>query len=177
MSECLFTYIFGICVPKHECNQTDFWPKMPIRLPPLTLTLTLLLSQSVAIVLFFFFLPPDIFDTDRSGSINFSEFEGLYRYIKVSQTNFFSSIVSLELWLMDFPMNSRAIPHIPNHPTIPPSQPPQDWHAIFNRFDRDQSGTIDRRELEQALKSFGFPLPGDLVKKLEKRFGELYLGE
>jgi hypothetical protein len=49
----------------------------------------------------------------------------------------------------------------------------QDWHVIFNRFDRDQSGTIDRKELEQALKSFGFPLPADLVKKLEKRFGEL----
>lgn len=26
----------------------------------------------------------NIFDTDRSGSINFMEFEGLYRYIKVS---------------------------------------------------------------------------------------------
>jgi hypothetical protein len=25
----------------------------------------------------------DIFDTDRSGSINFMEFEGLYRYIQV----------------------------------------------------------------------------------------------
>lgn len=27
----------------------------------------------------------NIFDTDRSGSINFMEFEGLYRYIQVSQ--------------------------------------------------------------------------------------------
>jgi hypothetical protein len=26
----------------------------------------------------------NIFDTDRSGSINFMEFEGLYRYIQVS---------------------------------------------------------------------------------------------
>lgn len=69
----------------------------------------------------------NIFDTDRSGSINFVEFEGLYRYIK-------------------------------------------DWHAIFHRFDKDRSGTIDRRELEQALQSFGYPLPIDLVKKLEKRY-------
>ena len=69
----------------------------------------------------------DIFDTDRSGSINFMEFEGLYRYI-------------------------------------------QDWHGIFLRFDRDNSGTIDRKELHQALLGFGFSLPADMVRKLEKRF-------
>ena len=37
---------------------------------------------------------------------------------------------------------------------------------------RDNSGTIDRSELDQALQSFGYPLPRDLVRKLEKRFGE-----
>lgn len=71
--------------------------------------------------------PVDIFDTDRSGSINFMEFEGLFRYIK-------------------------------------------DWHGIFSRFDRDNSGLIDRRELSAALLGFGFSLPPDLVRKLEKRF-------
>lgn len=35
----------------------------------------------------------------------------------------------------------------------------------------DSSGTIDRGELDQALQSFGYPLPRDLVRKLEKRFG------
>lgn len=68
-----------------------------------------------------------IFDTDRSGSINFMEFEGLYRYI-------------------------------------------QDWHGIFRRFDQDNSGLIDRRELHAALQGFGFSLPSDMVRKLEKRF-------
>ena len=68
-----------------------------------------------------------VFDTDRSGSINFMEFEGLYRYI-------------------------------------------QDWHVIFGRFDKDQSGLIDRRELHDALEGFGFSLPSDMVRKLEKRF-------
>lgn len=29
----------------------------------------------------------NIFDTDRSGNINFVEFEGLYRYIKVSRVD------------------------------------------------------------------------------------------
>lgn len=46
----------------------------------------------------------------------------------------------------------------------------KDWHNIFLRFDRDHSGTIDRGELDQALQSFGYPLPRDLVRKLEKRF-------
>ncbi|KIR67050.1 calcium-binding protein [Cryptococcus bacillisporus CA1873] len=69
----------------------------------------------------------NIFDTDRSGSINFQEFEGLYRYI-------------------------------------------QDWHDIFRRFDRDNSGLIDRLELSNALQGFGFTLPPELVAKLVKRF-------
>nr|XP_019010704.1 calcium-binding protein [Kwoniella pini CBS 10737]OCF49485.1 calcium-binding protein [Kwoniella pini CBS 10737] len=69
----------------------------------------------------------DIFDTDKSGTINFQEFEGLYRYI-------------------------------------------QDWHGIFRRFDRDNSGTIDRKELHNALLGFGFSLPKEMVISLEKRF-------
>ncbi|WVQ82257.1 hypothetical protein IAT38_004385 [Cryptococcus sp. DSM 104549] len=69
----------------------------------------------------------NIFDTDRSGSINYMEFEGLYRYI-------------------------------------------QDWHGIFRRFDRDNSGLIDRKELHNALLGFGFSLPADMVARLVSRF-------
>jgi Ca2+-binding EF-hand superfamily protein len=46
----------------------------------------------------------------------------------------------------------------------------QDWHGIFLRFDKDHSGLIDRKELHQALLGFGFSLPAEMVKKLEKRF-------
>jgi Ca2+-binding EF-hand superfamily protein len=46
----------------------------------------------------------------------------------------------------------------------------QDWHGIFLRFDRDDSGTIDRKELHAALLGFGFSLPPEMVKRLEKRF-------
>jgi hypothetical protein len=46
----------------------------------------------------------------------------------------------------------------------------QDWHGIFLRFDRDNSGTIDRKELHAALLGFGFSLPPEMVKRLEKRF-------
>ena len=38
------------------------------------------------------------------------------------------------------------------------------------RFDKDHSGTIDRKELHQALLGFGFSLPAEMVRKLEKRF-------
>jgi len=57
--------------------------------------------------------------------------------------------------------------------TIAPTDPvltPQDWHGIFRRFDQDNSGLIDRRELHAALQGFGFNLPADMVHKLEKRF-------
>lgn len=46
----------------------------------------------------------------------------------------------------------------------------KDWHNIFLRFDRDSSGLIDRKELHQALLGFGFSLPPEMVKRLEKRF-------
>jgi len=46
----------------------------------------------------------------------------------------------------------------------------QDWHGIFLRFDRDDSGTIDRKELHAALLGFGFSLPPEMVRRLEKRF-------
>ncbi|KIR27254.1 calcium-binding protein [Cryptococcus deuterogattii LA55] len=45
-----------------------------------------------------------------------------------------------------------------------------DWHDIFRRFDRDNSGLIDRLELSNALQGFGFSLPPELVAKLVKRF-------
>lgn len=46
----------------------------------------------------------------------------------------------------------------------------QDWYGIFRRFDRDNSGLIDRLELSNALQGFGFSLPPELVAKLVKRF-------
>lgn len=48
--------------------------------------------------------------------------------------------------------------------------PRQDWHGIFRRFDSDNSGLIDRKELNNALLGFGFSLPSEMVRKLEKRF-------
>jgi Ca2+-binding EF-hand superfamily protein len=69
----------------------------------------------------------NIFDTDRSGTIGFNEFTGLWKYIK-------------------------------------------DWQGVFLHFDRDRSGTIDGRELEQALNQFGFRLTPQLLVLLQRKY-------
>lgn len=68
-----------------------------------------------------------IFDTDRSGTIGFNEFSGLWKYIK-------------------------------------------DWQGVFRHFDRDRSGSIDGRELHDALQQFGFNLSPQLLTLLEKKY-------
>jgi len=64
-----------------------------------------------------------IFDTDRSGTIGFKEFSGIWNYIK-------------------------------------------DWQNVFRRFDQDRSGTIDRGELDNALRQFGYELSPQLLQLL-----------
>lgn len=68
-----------------------------------------------------------IFDTDRSGSIGFNEFSGLWKYIK-------------------------------------------DWQNVFKHFDRNQSGSIDTRELQDALRQFGYNLSPQLLNLVEKKY-------
>ncbi|PKA54351.1 putative calcium-binding protein CML49 [Apostasia shenzhenica] len=52
----------------------------------------------------------------------------------------------------------------------------QNWRAIFERFDRDRSGTIDPLELREALLSLGFsvspPVLDLLVSKFDKSAGK-----
>ncbi|OBZ69515.1 Programmed cell death protein 6 [Grifola frondosa] len=68
-----------------------------------------------------------IFDTDRSGTIGFTEFAGLWKYIK-------------------------------------------DWQNVFRHFDRDRSGSIDGRELQEALRQFGYNLSPQLLTLVEKKY-------
>ncbi|OCH89419.1 EF-hand protein [Obba rivulosa] len=70
-----------------------------------------------------------IFDTDRSGTIGFNEFAGLWKYIK-------------------------------------------DWQNVFRHFDRDGSGSIDGRELADALRQFGYNLAPPLLSLVERKYGE-----
>jgi Ca2+-binding EF-hand superfamily protein len=34
----------------------------------------------------------------------------------------------------------------------------EDWQKVFTHFDRDRSGSIDGRELQDALRQFGYNL-------------------
>ncbi|KAF4578553.1 hypothetical protein EYR40_001293 [Pleurotus pulmonarius] len=68
-----------------------------------------------------------IFDTDRSGTIGFQEFVGLWKYIA-------------------------------------------DWQNVFRHFDRDRSGSIDGRELSEALRSFGYNLSPSLLTLIEHKY-------
>jgi len=68
-----------------------------------------------------------IFDTDRSGTITFNEFAGLWKYIK-------------------------------------------DWQNIFKYFDNDQSGSIDGRELANALQKFGYALSPAVLQLVERKY-------
>ncbi|KAA1477500.1 EF-hand [Dentipellis sp. KUC8613] len=68
-----------------------------------------------------------IFDTDRSGTIGFNEFAGLWKYIK-------------------------------------------DWQNVFRHFDRDNSGSIDGQELQDALRQFGYNLSPQLLQLVQRKY-------
>ncbi|KAJ7261334.1 hypothetical protein B0H12DRAFT_1273478 [Mycena haematopus] len=68
-----------------------------------------------------------IFDTDRSGTIDFKEFVGLWKYIS-------------------------------------------DWQNVFRHFDRDGSGSIEGRELAEAMKSFGYNLSPAILTLVEQKY-------
>ena len=48
-----------------------------------------------------------------------------------------------------------------------------DWQGVFRHFDRDQSGSIEGRELAEALRSFGYNLSPPLLTLVEQKYGEL----
>lgn len=48
----------------------------------------------------------------------------------------------------------------------------KDWQNVFRHFDRDRSGSIDGRELQQALSQFGYNLSPQLLQLVERKYGE-----
>ncbi|KAH7909711.1 hypothetical protein BJ138DRAFT_1154590 [Hygrophoropsis aurantiaca] len=45
-----------------------------------------------------------------------------------------------------------------------------DWQRVFKHFDRDHSGSIEGRELSEALRSFGYNLAPSLLTLLERKY-------
>ncbi|EMD38496.1 hypothetical protein CERSUDRAFT_82768 [Gelatoporia subvermispora B] len=46
----------------------------------------------------------------------------------------------------------------------------QDWQNVFKHFDRDRSGSIDGRELAEALRSFGYNLSPAILTLVEQKY-------
>ncbi|CAO3587471.1 unnamed protein product [Absidia cylindrospora] len=65
--------------------------------------------------------------TDNTGTIDFQEFAGLWKYI-------------------------------------------EDWKRCFQTFDADGSGSIDRNEMQNALRTFGYNLSDRFVSVLIQKF-------
>ena len=49
-----------------------------------------------------------------------------------------------------------------------------DWQGVFRHFDRDQSGSIEGRELAEALRSFGYNLSPPLLMLIEQKYGGFF---
>lgn len=45
-----------------------------------------------------------------------------------------------------------------------------DWQNVFRHFDTDRSGTIEGRELAEALRSFGYTLSPPLLNLVEQKY-------
>lgn len=48
-----------------------------------------------------------------------------------------------------------------------------DWQACFRSFDRDNSGNINKEELQTALNTFGYRLSDHTVETIVKKFDRL----
>ena len=46
-----------------------------------------------------------------------------------------------------------------------------DWQNVFRHFDQDRSGSIEGRELADALRSFGYTLSPHLLSLIERKYG------
>ena len=50
----------------------------------------------------------------------------------------------------------------------------QSWQGVFAYFDRDKSGSIDRTELQEALKYLRFKVTPQLLDILQRKYGLYY---
>lgn len=46
----------------------------------------------------------------------------------------------------------------------------EDWRGVFQSFDTDRSGNIDKIELKNALTTFGYRLSDNLIEMLVRKF-------
>ncbi|KZS87015.1 EF-hand [Sistotremastrum niveocremeum HHB9708] len=86
-----------------------------------------------------------IFDTDRSGTVGFNEFAGLWQYIKDWQGYALSDLRILTRFQYQL-------------------------ISVFRHFDADRSGSIDGQELANALQQFGYNLSPQLLDLISRKY-------
>ena len=48
----------------------------------------------------------------------------------------------------------------------------KEWQGVYKHFDKDHSGSIDGKELKDALRQFGYKLSPEILTTLERKYGE-----
>ncbi|KAK7023958.1 EF-hand domain-containing protein [Favolaschia claudopus] len=86
-----------------------------------------------------------IFDTDRSGTIDFKGEESQTGALFVLTTFYDAEFAGLWKYISD-------------------------WQNVFRHFDRDGSGSIEGRELSEAMRSFGYNLSPPLLTLVERKY-------
>ncbi|PFH50069.1 hypothetical protein AMATHDRAFT_61829 [Amanita thiersii Skay4041] len=103
-------------------------------------------------------------DTDRSGYITANELQTAL--INANGTRFDLDTVKMLMNIFDTDRNGR----IGFQEFTGLWKYIVDWQNVFRHFDRDKSGSIDGRELSEALLSFGYRLSPSLLTKIEHKY-------
>ncbi|CAK9199252.1 unnamed protein product [Sphagnum troendelagicum] len=99
-------------------------------------------------------------DTDGSGTIDAKE---LARVLSVYSP---FSPRTVRLMLHIYADNSYNTTSIGPVGFVPLWRAIKQWQIVFERFDRDRSGTIELNELREALRSLGFNIPSQVLQIL-----------
>lgn len=99
-----------------------------------------------------------MFDADRSGVLNYQEFEQLMEQV-------WAGIPPCACYPLSALTPVRS-------PSAPPSPQIKRWRAHFDSADRDRSGTLAHHEVLGALRTFGFALPDAVGTSLMAAFDE-----
>lgn len=97
-------------------------------------------------------IQPHLQDTDRSGTIGFS---GIYLALLFFPEPHHGLVIYTGA--LEFSGLWKYI---------------SDWQNVFRHFDRDHSGSIDGRELADALNSFGYKLSPPILMLIEQKYGD-----
>jgi hypothetical protein len=104
-----------------------------------------------------------LFDTNRSGSIDFGEFSRLWDYV--------GGVFVCLCVCVCVPVSLCLCVSASLRPCVCSSCAVTAWKRCFDRFDSDRSGSIDRGELLQAFRANRYELPIEVIDAFIRKFG------